>query len=420
MTGIKRIVGLLIATIAMLVVPVAMAQADPFGLDIDNAVIDLGGISGVRAIDSTLTPPDPPATLDGTLTGNVVEIPQAGFVFPEKTAEVSPGIDAVINMEANEDIEGTYDDATGTLILDASLKATVEVLASTCVISPIVLTLSTDNPKPYLGESFTPGLGGTGAVSAAWTGLPPVTGGGQCGVVAGLIGGPGGIWMSQGIVTPETCVTDPTNPKCVTPEEPPTAAPRIISGPESVTGSPTADFTFTKGATETQPVAGYVCSLDGAAFEACDSGSKGYTGLSDGSHTFKVKSKNGAGEGPEGTATWSITKKPDGTAKFGPLSVKPKNKTVKAGKKATFTAKIKNVGDAAAANVKICVKAPKKLVSVKKCQTIGSIAAGATGSAKFKVTVKKSAKKGKKATLKFKATGTDLAAKSATAKVKVK
>jgi len=421
MKRLKQFLGVLVAAIVLTTVPASVANAAPFNLEVTDAVLDLGGLKNVKAIDSQLNPPDPPATLTGDLTGSDITVPKAGFVFPPKTAEVSAGINAVINMEANEDITGTFDAANGKMVLDASLKASVDVLGSHCVISPIVLTLSTENFEPYLGRAFAAGITGPGAVSAKWEALPPITGGGSCGIVSQLITGPGGIWMAQDITVADTCITDPEDLRC---DLPPTVAPkvkpRIVSGPNTVTDSSTADFTFTKGADETIEVSGYSCSLDGAAFEPCDSGSKSYSGLADGSHTFKVKSTNIIGAGPEATHSWSISHaKPK--AEFGPLSVKPVSKSVKAGKKTTFTAKIKNVGDGAASGVKICVSAaPKKLVSVKKCQTVGNLAAGKTATAKFKVTVKKKAKKGKKATLKFKATGTDLAPKTATAKVKVK
>jgi hypothetical protein len=419
MKNFKKIFGLLAMTLALAVVPASAAQADSFNLDITDAVMDLGGLTGVKAIDSGLTPPDPPATLDGDLTGTAVNVPKAGFVFPPKNAEVSPGITAVINMEANEDITGTFDSATGRLVLDANLKATVSIAGSDCVISPIELQLSSDNKDPYLGVEYATGLSGPGAIGAKWDRLPPVVGGGFCGTVGGLVAGPGGIWMSQDIQTPKTCADEPNNVRCTGPDEPLTVAPRIVSGPETVTSSTSADITFAKSASETQEVRGFECSLDGEPFARCDSGSKSYTGLSEGSHTFKVKAINDVSSSPEASVIWTVAK-PEGTAAFGKLSVKPASKRIKAGKKTTFTAKIKNVGDAAASGVKICVSAPKKLVSVKKCQNVGTLEAGKTTSAKFKVKVSKKAKKRKKVTLKFKASGAGIASKTATAKVKVK
>lgn len=418
----KKIVGTLIAAIALFLLPVASAQAAPFSMSIDNAILDLGGLSGVRAIDSELEPPDPPASLTGDLTGNAVTVPKAGFVFPTKTAEVSPPITADIDMEANEDITGTYDSGTGLLSLQVSLKATVAVLGSNCVISPINLTLSSANPSPYLGEAFSEGIEGDGVVSASWTGLPAVTGGGSCGVVAGLIAGPGGIAMSHGVRDFKTCETDPSDPLCgIVPGVAPTKVPKINTAPPASTDSDVASFSYAKADDETEEVTGFVCSLDGGEFQACNSGSKTYTGLAAGDHTFKVKATNGSGQGPEGSHSWTITSEPIEPlpAKFGALSATPKNKKVKRGRSVTVVAKVKNVGGKPAGGVKICVTGPKRLVRVKKCVTKGSLAAGATATARFKVTVARKARKKAKATLKFRATGNGLAAKNARSVIRV-
>jgi len=420
-----------------LAVGAGAAQAEPFDMSIDNAVLDLGGLSGVRAIDPDLG--DPPATLSGDIDGSTVTVPKAGFVFPTKVAELQPGLNAEIDMEANEDITGTFDEATGALSMDVSLKATVQVLGATCVISPIAMTLSSDNIRPYLGEPFSDGIEGEGVVGGSWTGLPPVTGGGTCGIVAGVIAGPGGIAMSHGIHDFPTCTSDPLDPRCNV-VVPPTAEPILNSAPATSTDQTTASFSFAKGNGETQPVDGFECKLDSGAFEACDSGTKEYSGLAVGAHSFTVQGTNTAGTGPAFTYNWTITQKeqencppgttgtpPDcvknpvgGTPTLAALKVAPKNKAVKRGKKATITVKVKNSGDAAATGVKVCVTAPKALVQVKKCVTVGQVAAGATKAAKFKVTVKKKAKKGKKAVLKFKATSGNAGSKAGKATIKVK
>ncbi len=414
----KKIAGALIAVLAVVILPVASAQAAPFTMSIDDAILNLGSVSGVRAIDSSI--PDTPATLTGDVDGGTVSVPKAGFVFPTKNADVS-GIPIQIDMEANEDITGTFDAGTGKLVLDANLKATVTALGATCVISPIELTLSSANARPYLGQAFSSGIDGTGVLSASWTELPPVTGGGFCDTVSGLIGGPGGIAMAHGVHDFKTCDTDPSNPLC-SGVAAPSVKPKITSAPPASTESDVASFSFSKGDGETAEVTGFQCSLDGAEFKACDSGSISYSDLAEGAHKFQVKATNEGGAGPVAEQGWTVTKSggPTGKAKFGALKVKPKSKKVKRGKKATITVKVKNVGKAAASGVKICVKAaPKKLVKVQKCVTKGKLAAGATATARFKVKVAKKAKKGKKVTLKFKATGKGIAAKNAKAKIKI-
>jgi len=101
------------------------------------------------------------------------------------------------------------------------------------------------------------------------------------------------------------------------------------------------------------------------------------------------------------------------------LVASPKTIKVKRGKKTAITAVVTNTGDKAAEGTKICLKAPGSLVKGAKCQTVGSLAAGSTATRNFTVTVKKKAKKGKKATLKFTASATGTAAKTASSKVVV-
>jgi len=427
--------GATLVAILLLGLSAASAHAAPFTMTVDNAILDLGGLSGVRAIDPTLEPPDPPATLSGDLTGNAVDIPKEGFVFPPKEAAISEVITATINMEANDDITGTMDALSGRLVLNASLKASVSVLGSDCVISPIVLELDSDNAHPYLGQAFTAGIEGDGVISGSWTNLPPVVGGPSCAIVSQMIGGAGGIAMSHGVHDFQTCETEPSNPLCDV-VFPPDKAPVLNSAPSSSTDQTTASFTYTKGNNETQPVEGFVCSLDGGAEEPCgsgESGSKEYTGLAVGEHVFSVKATNSAGAGPATTHTWTVKESegcptgttgtpPDchedgGKAKLGALKIKPKSKVLKRGKKVVVKVNVKNVGDAAIAGAKVCVTAPKRLIQVKKCVNLGQVAAGKTKVAKFKVKAKR--KKGK-AVLKFKATSKNAGSKSGKATVKVK
>ena len=90
---------------------------------------------------------------------------------------------------------------------------------------------------------------------------------------------------------------------CTIPEwEPATqVGPDITSAPPHATASRSAQFEFTE-----DPDSAYECSLDGAAYSPCDSGVS-YTGLADGSHTFKVRvADSGAGAGPATESDWTI------------------------------------------------------------------------------------------------------------------
>lgn len=431
---VRRTVTIILGAAALLLAPVVAAQAAPAHVDITEAVLDLGSLAGVPAISSELG--DPPATFDGDLDGDTLTVPKDGFYFPPKDADLGGGLVATIKMFANEDITGTYDASSGQLTLNTNLKATVEILGSTCVISPLQFLLSTENGKPYLGERFEGGLEQPGALSASWTKLPPVTGGGMCTTVASLIAGPGGIWMSQDIKEPKTCSDQPNHPGCDASVQPPAVAPEISEGPGSSTESTGATFKFGKGSGETSDVTGFDCALDGADFVACDTGTVTYSDLAIGTHTFSVRATNANGEGPAVDYNWTITEPqkvcPDGTvgtppncskpgrAKLAKLKVKPKKRAVKRGKKVVFKVKVKNNGAAKATGVKVCVKAPKKLVKVKKCVKLGQIGAKKAKTAKFKVTVKRKAKRGKKATLKFKATAKKTGAKNGKGVVKIK
>ncbi|WP_426752650.1 Ig-like domain-containing protein [Myxococcus sp. Y35] len=90
-----------------------------------------------------------------------------------------------------------------------------------------------------------------------------------------------------------------------------TTAPEttLSGGPSGVTGDTDATFSFS--ASETP--ATFECSLDGAPFVACTS-PQSFTGLSDGSHTFAVRTVDAAGntDGSPATRTWTVdTTAPD-------------------------------------------------------------------------------------------------------------
>ncbi len=118
-----------------------------------------------------------------------------------------------------------------------------------------------------------------------------------------------------------------------------TAAPTatINSGPSGTTQQTSASFGFSSSESNSS----FECKLDAGSFGACSS-PKGYSGLSDGSHTFQVRARDGAGNvGNPATRTWtvdstgatvpptaSITSGPSGTttqtsASFGFTSSKP-------------------------------------------------------------------------------------------------
>jgi len=83
----------------------------------------------------------------------------------------------------------------------------------------------------------------------------------------------------------------------------PPATPTITSHPANPTTSTSATFHYTDSTAGVT----FKCSLDGHPFSTCASGGVTYSGLSDGSHTFKVEAQ--VGNGPPSSAapyTWAV------------------------------------------------------------------------------------------------------------------
>ncbi|MBN8867750.1 MAG: PD40 domain-containing protein [Solirubrobacterales bacterium] len=163
-----------------------------------------------------------------------------------------------------------------------------------------------------------------------------------------------------------------------------TAAPTvtIVKAPaDSEQTSATVEFSSENGAS-------FQCSLDQGAFAACTS-PQTYSGLAVGAHSIAIKATDEAGnEGSAVTASFEVLKPK--AANLARVTVKGPKK-VKGGKKLVFRAMVKNNGDAAAGNVKVCAQTPKRLVkgAAKRCVTIKTIAPGKTGVARFTVKTKK-------------------------------
>jgi large repetitive protein len=86
--------------------------------------------------------------------------------------------------------------------------------------------------------------------------------------------------------------------------------PSIIAKPSNPSATSAPSFSFSGGGGS-----GYQCQLDGGSFTSCSSPNP-YSGLADGSHTFKVHAVQSSSTGPDATYTWTIdTSAPSITAK---------------------------------------------------------------------------------------------------------
>ena len=106
--------------------------------------------------------------------------------------------------------------------------------------------------------------------------------------------------------SPTGCFVDVDNVQVVDPgTSTDTIAPEttIVSGPSGTTTSTSATFDFTSS----EAGSTFTCSLDGGAYGACTS-PKSYSALAVGTHTFRVKARDAAGneDATPATRTWEI------------------------------------------------------------------------------------------------------------------
>jgi cytochrome c len=103
------------------------------------------------------------------------------------------------------------------------------------------------------------------------------------------------------------------------------------------------------------------------------------------------------------------------------LEARPRRKSVRLGRSATFRTQVANTGDAVADDVRVCAKAPASKVRVKgkDCVNVGALEPDADASSRFELKPKRAAR-GKEITVRFTATATGVAAAKATSELKVK
>jgi hypothetical protein len=361
--AIAGVLLVLAVAISVLAAPRAQAEDKPFEIAFDRHQVQIGVI------------PDLPigaTSSGGSITGTVdengnVTIPARNFVFP--VYGISEPVSLSAYMATNKPVTGTWDEATGRLELDAEtgifLRVNVTQLLGalegfgvslgdlsglgpilglignnlSCGFSPIDVTFSTENER---GARFTRGTAGPGAISAEWSRL-------------GSFAGQPGAGLSS------------------------LACPMIKSMlPELLSG------------------------LGGSAGLPIDLGDLNLSSLLDNLDNLDL--------GPSSlTLTRSIDESrpvieepPIGepvvkTPKL-KLSVTPKKRKVRAGRKVVFTAKVRNAGDGPAERVEVCLRAPgRKVLGGKRCRFLGKVPAGSTRTRKVAVKVKRGQRKKRKA-----------------------
>lgn len=375
-------IGLLSLFVLILLASPARSRAadQPFRINFDQSSTKVGLLSTLP-----LNVGDSVGSLEGTIddSGNVT-IPKGNFQLPDignvelPDLGVGDPIAIKVFMSVESDATGTFNATTGDLVLNAKagvwvsvdLKALLSTLGTlgidlggvdsgiigtvlgnvsdlTCGFSPMNVTFTTGETSQGKGAPFTKGPLGPGALTTEWSQLGPFAGKTK---ILGLIDACQAIKMY---------------------------APQLLEG-----------------------------ALGGVLPEGLDLG-----GLDIGSLLDNLDNVN---LGPSSlTLTRTLDENPivvEPPATGSPnltLSVTPKKRKVKAGKKAEFTVKVKNSGDAAASGVKVCLK-PSGPVIVKgsSCRTLGSVMAGATQTRRFKVRLKKSKKKSAKISFSLSASNT--------------
>ncbi len=89
-------------------------------------------------------------------------------------------------------------------------------------------------------------------------------------------------------------------------------------------------------------------------------------------------------------------------SRFGALEVRQSKRSVRPGGKIVFRFTVSSVGEAEIRRAKVCGRAPRKLVSGKRCFWIGKMPPGKVASGRLRFRVKKSVRPGRKVDVSFK------------------
>jgi hypothetical protein len=172
-----------------------VSSGEPFHLELTHGMLKLGSQPELEFLSE-----EEPATFDGTIDPETGEftVPVDGVVLPP--TEFSMPVAGTITATPQQEVTGTFDDATGDLDMSMVVTSVTEVpgLGAECTFADFEWDLSTSNTTPFQGAPFTEGLEGPGGIVASWADLPPVSPNAEpCITVRNLGAGPGGILMER-------------------------------------------------------------------------------------------------------------------------------------------------------------------------------------------------------------------------------
>lgn len=351
-TLLTTAVAVLTATLLLIAPSQSRAAEEPFRIDFDQSELQFGLLSDLPLGEIAST-----GSLEGTIdeTGKVT-VPKGSFRLPE--VGITDPVSVKLFMGIESDATGTFNRETGELVLNAKagvwlsvdLQQLLGILGTagiglptnepiiqsilgsvkdlTCGFSPMNVTFTTGETSLGSGQPFTAGPLGPGALTAEWSQLGPFAGKTR---ILGLVD------VCQAIKM---------------------YAPELIQG-----------------------------GLGGVLPGGIDLGGLDIESLLDNLDNLNL--------GPSSltlsrTVDENPVPEPPDTRPALKLSVTPKQRKVRSGRKTTVAVKVRNRGDAAASGVKVCLKSSGPLrVQGKRCRTFGKVMAGATQTRNFGLRAKK-------------------------------
>ncbi|GAB4191454.1 MAG: hypothetical protein OHK0022_05180 [Roseiflexaceae bacterium] len=193
--------------------------------------------------------------------------------------------------------------------MDATPASYTWTIDTTAPPAPVVNTPAngsvTNNPLPPITGTAEPGSTVTVFIDGTSVGTTTADGSGNWSFTlsSALADGSHTVRARATDAANNTSVDSNTNTFVVDTVEPDTT---FTTTPPAATNSTTANFTFTGNGTGST-IARFECSLDGATFTTCTS-PQNISGLTEGSHTFRVRAVDAAGntETTPASSTWKV------------------------------------------------------------------------------------------------------------------